>query len=235
MEPFVIIALQLSFVAGVIGIAVFAHKHARKKWLAALDNDPDVAPGTASWPAGLSLHTRRAPRIQCTARGGGKNNPPVWSLEGKARRIGVRTTLDISEEGFLGGLREKLGWQDVHTGDAGFDARYTIRGSNPDAIRGVLAVPAVHAALHATFGAGMRIVRISQDGSVVASAPRSGRESHEARGLTLALQALTAALDEHADAPAVAEPVPVPSEGAKLAASSASATGAPVPIPLKVK
>ncbi len=234
MVQAVVIVLQLTLVAGVVGAVVYAVKRARKKWTDALAHDADVEPVMGSWTAGLSLRTRRPPHIRCTVRGGGKNNPPVWSLEGDGVRLAARTTLDISEEGFFGSMREKVGWQDVHIGDAGFDARYTIRGSDADAIRGVLSVPAVRTALRTAFDGGLSVVRISDNGRVVASGPRGGREPHDAKARALALQALVVVLDDNAQAPSRVEVVPAPSAGAQLGTASGTASGAPVPVPLKI-
>jgi hypothetical protein len=49
-------------------------------------------------------------------------------------------------------LREKLGWMDVHVGDASFDQRYCVRGSDEELIRWLLGDPQVRSALDAFFG-----------------------------------------------------------------------------------
>jgi hypothetical protein len=208
----------------IVGVTVYFARKQLAEWRTGCARFDDVEDTSALMV--LSLRTRapvRAAEVQ--AAGGGKNNPQVWSVRSTSR-IGARTTLDLSREGSLGALRERVGWQDVHIGDAGFDAAYTVRGSEPDVVRGIFAAAATRDAVRALFEGGtLHMCRIESGGGATAVFQRSGHDVDTARGRVLAFVRFLDALDERSDAP----PRALQDAGGSVGGGS----GAPVGVPLR--
>ena len=139
----------LTFVLLAVVVAVAVHIdwdwRRRTEFVSAFVNDPHFTadPGDRTRP--VSLATKGSTPAGHVVAGGGKH--PYWQALSNAPRTAERTTLTITLEGISGGLRDKLGAHDVHTGDAGFDDRYCLRGSDEAVLRGLLQAPAVRAAL----------------------------------------------------------------------------------------
>lgn len=164
---------------------------AREKY--ANDPDVEVLPGWA-----FTLRTKREPFVTVTPAGGGKNNPPVWRIACRAAGLAGKSSLSLSREGVLGGLREKLGFKDVHIGDEDFDRLWTIRGSDADVLRALLLNRSMQSAVGAVFGvAQLSVIHIDDRGNLSGTAPRSGLDDEQARALALSLFDFVATLDEH--------------------------------------
>lgn len=223
MEPFVGITLTLLLTAGMVAAAIFFGRRQAARFKEALKDDPDVEP--VGWG---TLRTRRAPEVTVRAAGGGKNNPTRWDATGRAPRIGARTSLHLSKEGLLGGLREIVGVKDVRTGDDDFDRTFTVRGGEPDAVRGILATDEVRATVRAFFDLpAWRFdlhVRANETGTVTARCPRQGFDVQQGKRVALATQRLLEVLEQHAD--------DAPMREAMSTTAGGSATGAPVAVPI---
>ncbi len=223
METIIAATFTLSVTAVIVVGSIWFVSAQRKKFAAAFENDPDFEIVPSSWQS--AIRTKRAPVVTVTAGGGGKNNPTRWDASSFAPRMGRRTSLHLSREGLTGKLRELVGVKDVRTGDSAFDERFTIRGAEPDAIRGVLANDDVRAAIAALFDVPAWSVEVrGEKGAVTVRCPRAGMNVEQARSVGRCTQALIAALEQHADDPLMREAI--------ASAVGGSATGAPVGVPI---
>lgn len=217
------VAIPLFITGAIIAAGVMWTNKQRKAFAAAFANDPDFDVVPNSWQTGI--HSKRSPFVTVVAAGGGKNNPTRWDASSVAVRVGRRTSLHVSREGFAGKLRELVGVKDVRTGDTAFDEHYTIRGAEPDAIRGILANDDVRAAIRAMFDVPAWSIDVRGEGGAVAvRCPRNGLNAAQAREVGRRAQALVEVLEQHADDPPMREAI--------ASAVGGSATGAPVGVPI---
>jgi hypothetical protein len=223
LEGLIAAAFSISMTAVIIGGAIWFVKAQRKKFAAAFANDQDFDVVPSAWQS--AIRTKRAPIVTVTAAGGGKNNPTRWDAMSLAPKVGRRTSLHLSREGLAGKLRELVGLRDVRTGDSEFDERFTVRGAEPDAVRGILANDDVRAAIHALFNVPAWSIDVrGESGLVHVRCPRSGMNVEQARQVGRAARRVVAALEQHADDPPIRESI--------ASAVGGSATGAPVGVPL---
>ncbi len=189
--PIVFVALLL-VVAGV-------HVRQTRAFARSLETDPDLEP---THEAGMACRTRRSPVVSAYGRGGGKNDPSRWDLTASLPAVGERTSLSLSREGMFGALREMFGVQDIRVGDPSFDSGYTIRGSDPDAVRGLLGPEEVKCALEVFFGLGAWSFQIDRPGGRVTATCRRGLgySLEEVRNATAALQRALEAFERNAQA-----------------------------------
>ena len=83
--------------------------------------------------------------VRTFTRGSGKNKSTWTSIRTWANpNLGLG--FKIYREGFLSGLGKMVGFQDIQTGDAEFDGRFTIKGADEGAVLQLLS-PAVRGAL----------------------------------------------------------------------------------------
>ena len=213
--------IPLAIFGAVVAFAVVTEQRQKKEFFAALEVDPDVV-AIAAKGASAQCRTKRPPFIEVKSAGGGKNNPTRWDARGIAFRVAARTTLHLSREGSLGALREMLGFKDVHVGDEDFDKAFTVRGSEPDVVRGLFASVEVKDALRAFFAVPAWNMHIDDEGLVKAQRARRKLDADEAKQFALALARVVELLELHADDPAIASPSPL------LAGATGGASGAPV-------
>lgn len=201
----------------------------RAEFVSAFVDDPHftVEPGDRTRP--VRLATKGSTPAGHVVAGGGK--PPYWQALSNAPRTAERTTLTITLEGISGGLRDKLGAHDVHTGDAGFDDRYCLRGSDEAVLRGLLQAPAVRAALDTLFGLGrIRSFTIDATGAAHTFASRDDLSPVRARDVLLCTLALVAALEKNASV----RPALPPLTSSPLVEGAGGGSGAPVAVPVFV-
>lgn len=155
-------------------------------------SDPDVEIPPGSWT--LKMQTREPKRFATVVQaGGGKNDPPRWDA-----RTGVKlngTSLHLSREGVLGAFRNMLGFQDINVGDETFDSTFTVRGSDADEVRRLLADVNVRQAVHDLFNGNVWSFTVDETGGVHVRAARSGMDAHGAKRVLLGMVALCDALD----------------------------------------
>jgi hypothetical protein len=224
MIEFIAAALPLLVGAGVVGGALWYSQKQMKQYVAAFENDPEFEAVPKSWQG--AIRTRREPVVTVTAAGGGKNNPRRWDAASFAPHVGARTTLHLAREGLTGKIRELAGFKDVRTGDSAFDERFTVRGAEPDAIRGILANDVVREAIASLFELSTWTVDVrGERGVVTVRCARSGMEPERAREVGRRVRALVDALEQHGNDPPLREAISGGSVGG-------SATGAPVGVPI---
>jgi hypothetical protein len=225
--PAILIMMTLAF-AAVFALALGSNRKRTNDFVAAFADDPNFAadPGNGTRP--LSLATKGT-----TPAGHVVASPLAWEVYSDSPRTAERTTLMITLEGLTGGLRDKSGVHDVHTGDAAFDDRYCLRGSDEGIVRGLLQTPAVRTAVEVLFGLGrVHSFTVDKNGVACTTAPRNDLSPVYARDVLRCTLALVAALEEHANVP----PAPAPSKTAALTegAGGGSGSGAPVAVPVSV-
>lgn len=223
---FEVIAAVIPFaIAGsILFFAVASSQRALKAFAVSLENDPDVVSMPPKWGQ-ARCQTRRAPLVDVVAAGGGKNNPRRWEATASAPGVGARTSVNVSPEGAAGALRELVGVKDVHTGDDDFDKAYTVRGGEPDVVRGIFASVEVKDAVRALFAVPASRFEIKDGGAVFARCSRAGMDGMQAKRVALALARLVDVLERHANAP----PIVLPSA---LRGAGGGSTGAPVGVPI---
>lgn len=187
--PLVFVAI----LALVVGFTVFQHRSFGRS----LASDPDLEPVSGAWE--IACRTRRAPVVTAHGRGGGKNNPSRWDLVASLPSVGDRTSISLSREGMLGALREMVGIQDVRVGDPSFDSLYTIRGTDPNLVRGFLEPEDVKSALDVFFGHGAWSLQIHHPGGKVTATCRRGMgySIEEVRTATAGLQRVLEAFERN--------------------------------------
>jgi hypothetical protein len=155
---FVFLFLFMSLPWIIIGFTVQAKRKRIAAFRAQLAHDSEVLltepPATLGFYASIvppSIRTRRPPFVTVTYWPGGRNSPERWRCDCASPGFGRLSSLSLSKEGVLGVLRESLGVQDVHIGDADFDREFTVRGSNADVIKRVLSSPSVQYAIRTLF------------------------------------------------------------------------------------
>lgn len=192
-------------VFGIIAVVVVVGFIVQKKRIeelrAAFADDPDVEIAQG-WIFRMNTRAPHRPGHIGQA-GGGKNNPPRWDIVSEAKELSSRTTLSLSREGALGSLREMFGMKDVHVGDADFDKAFTVRGSDSDAVRGIVSNPPVMDAVRALFALDVWSFEVKKNGAVSVRAPRSNLSGDHAKALLLATVQLANVLDDNASQPAV--------------------------------
>jgi hypothetical protein len=210
-------------VAGVIGVIYYLQKLSREKFFRVLENDDDVF--VEPLPDDhVEVRTKKPHHaVTMTSAGGGKNDPMRWVISARAPRIAERIgNLVVSEEGLLDALREKLGNEDIKTGDELFDKTFLLRGDDNDVVRGIFSRAGVRNAVRKMFRAGVTRFEIS-NGDVKANASRSGFSIESAKNLALATARCIELLEENADAEPAREPM-------RLAATSVEGSSVVVPV-----
>lgn len=194
-------AIACVFVIGSLVLAFLWQKKQVARLREEFANDPEVEVEDG-WT--IRMNTRPPLRPgHVTQAGGGKNNPARWDVVCEAKDFSARTTLSLSREGAFGSLREMLGVKDVHVGEEGFDKKYTVRGTDPDAVRGIVSQQAVMAAVDELFALEVWSVEVKKNGAVAVRAPRSRTSGTHAKALLVSTVLLAALLDDNANQPAV--------------------------------
>lgn len=183
-------------------VAIFLHQKKMQQLREQFANDPDVQIADG-WM--FRMNTREPNRpAHVVQAGGGKNNPPRWDVVSEVSQLAGRTTLSLSREGALGALREMFGVKDVHIGDAEFDKAYTIRGSDSDAVRGIISAPPVMDAVRDLFALDVWSFEVKKNGALSVRAARGHTlNADHAKALLLATVRLANALEQNANQPAV--------------------------------
>ncbi len=226
----------LTLGAGIVVIAFVLHHQRRRRaaFVAAFADDPHFQASPGDWRTPIGIETRGlTPGGHLLARGGGgnRNDPPRWEVYSAAPRTAARTTLRVTPEIAAGRLLEKLGFTDIHTGDAAFDRLFCLRGSEEDVVRGIFVEPAVRAAVTELFALGdLQVFTVDADGRVHARASRRDLAGATAREVLRRTLAVVAALEAHADA----RPARSPSTTSALTEGAGGGSGAPVAVPLAV-
>jgi hypothetical protein len=181
--------------------------------------------GLLSWPE--VRRTVGRPLTLKPSSTGGKHPTLYWHLEFEKVALGRKTTLTLAREGVLGALREKLGFSDVQVGDKDFDAAYTIRGSDPDQLRGAFADPKLRAAVSVLFGFNVYSCRLDAHGTLKIQVVRTDMAAASARDVVRVAEGLADALDAAAVLPPRKEATVLPAALAGVGGRS----GAPVGLP----
>ena len=221
--------LFLGFVVGgVLGGIFLYHFQARRNFENAFVDDPDyelVPRGVFSPPEIRSRPGAHLP-IRCKAIAGNRNTPARWQLF--VDGVALKTTLSLSLEGLLGGLRDLVGLKDIQVGDEAFDGRYTIRGADADLVRGAILQPAVRRAVDVLYGhRGVKRCNLSYHGTLEVLMQRERLTPQEARHVLVVVHTLAQALHDARHAEPVGPPVPK-GAGKEAIGSVGGTSGAPV-------
>jgi hypothetical protein len=87
----------------------------------------------------------------CPDATGGKSSIPLWKVEVSGVALGRRSTVTLSRAGALTSLARAVGFGGVPSGDASFDSRVKVDGSDPGVLRGILREPALRHAISSFF------------------------------------------------------------------------------------
>jgi hypothetical protein len=148
----------------------------------------------------------------------------IWEVRGPTLRVKGRTTWRCAPEGMLSALFDIAGLGDVKTGDAGFDARVMLTGSDRDVVRALACHPEVRRAIERLINGLPYLIGAEVDwqGSLQVRFHRSDMTPDVARAVVRSVRQLADALDAAADVEPL--PPPLPEEVGSVSSSS----GAPV-------
>lgn len=148
----------------------------------------------------------------------------IWEVRGPTLKMKGRTTWRCAPEGMLSSLFDVAGLGDVKTGDAAFDARVMITGSDRDVVRALACHPEVRQAIeHLMHGQPYLVgCEVDGQGALTVRFHLGSYDAESARQAFRSASRLADALDAAADV----EPLPPPIEAEVGAVSSSS--GAPV-------
>ena len=148
----------------------------------------------------------------------------IWEVRGPTLKMKGRTTWRCAPEGILSSLFDVAGLGDVKTGDAAFDARVMITGSDRDVVRGLIGHPEVRQAVDLLMNGQLYVIGCEVDwkGGLMVRFHCDALDAASAREAFRSAKRLADALDGAAEV----APVPPPIE-AEVGAVSAS-SGAPV-------
>ena len=194
-------ALPLVVMAG----ALAWQFHQRKRFVEAFEGDTDYVASASFWQVTVTTRRGQRPATLKPTSSGGKNSTPLWDISVDNLRLARRTTLSLSEEGVFGALRNAIGLKDVHVGNAAFDKRFTIRGSDEDVVRAVLARQDVQDAVRDLFEANIWACSLTSAGRLMVRMRRTSLVADEARQRLALVRRLGDILDQAADVAALPE------------------------------
>jgi hypothetical protein len=199
--PYFFMALPLVFLAGVLAWQY----QQRKRFVEAFEGDNDYVANASFLQVTVTTRRGQRPATLKPTSTGGKNSTPLWDISVDNLRLARRTTLSLSEEGVFGALRNAIGLKDVQVGDAAFDKRFTIRGSNDDVVRAILARQDVQDAVRDLFEASIWSCNLTSAGRLMVRMRRGSLAADEARQRLALVRRLGDMLDQAADVAALPE------------------------------
>lgn len=205
-----IFILFVTVFCGAIVARVFYDWNSRKKLAAALRDDRTVMllPSPTNIVHVRSMPTNDRPRAIEARAARGRSGPTVkWFVTGELPRLAARTSLLLERKGLAEHIGDLVGIHDVLSNDQAIDGEVRIRGSTQDVVRGIVCRREVIAALRAFFLERQGLsFDLSLDGRFTMCVARGGLAVEDVRATMDAAAALLDVLEEHADAPPLADP-----------------------------
>jgi hypothetical protein len=153
----------------------------RKRFVEAFEGDLEYVANAGFWQVSVTTRRGERPATLMPTSSGGKNSTALWDIFVDNLRLSRRTTLNLSEEGVFGALRNAIGLKDVQVGDAAFDKRFAIRGSDDDVVRAVLSRDDVKDAVNDLFTADIWSCSVNSAGRLMVRMRRKSLVADEAR------------------------------------------------------